>query len=143
VTNVLNGTVAASPNVVQGGTVVRLVLSVSPDANPELLMSTVIGSGFSERTDPGALVIGPTGVALDADHDFLYIADSLNNRIAAIPNPLSRKAGAGIGSTVSQNGSLNDPLGLVRAPNGDLVAANGNDGNLVEVTPGGLRSPRS
>ena len=91
VTNVLNGTVAASPNVVHGGTVVRLVLSVSSDAPPQLLLSTVIGSGFSERTDPSALVIGPTGVALDSNSDFLYVADSLNNRIAVIRNPLSRR----------------------------------------------------
>ena len=139
VTNVLNGTVAASPNVVQAGTVVRLLLRVSPDSEPQLLLSTVIGSGFSERTDPSALVIGPTGVALDSDNDFLYVADSLNNRIAAIPNPLGRKTSAGIGSTVSQGGNLNDPLGMVRAPNGNLVAANGNDGNLVEVTPGGAQ----
>lgn len=137
VTNVMNGTVAASPNVVQQGTVVRLVLGLSTNENPKLLLSTVIGSGFSERTDPSALVIGPTGVALDSDHDVLYVADSLNNRIAAISNPLSRNTTAGIGSTVSQGGSLNDPLGMVRAPNGDLVAANGDDGNLVEVTPGG------
>lgn len=27
----------------------------------------------------------------------------------------------------------------VLAPNGDLIAANGNDGNLVEVTPGGAQ----
>jgi len=93
----------------------------------------MIGSGFSERTDPNALVIGPTGVALDSDSDFLYVADSLNNRIASIPNPLSRKTSAETGSTVSQGGNLNDPLGMVRAPNGNLVAANGNDGNLVEV----------
>lgn len=137
VTNVLNGTVAAGGSVVNQGTVVRLVFRVSTERKPRLLLSTVIGSGFPERTDPAALVIGPTGLALDGDHDVLYVNDSLTNRIAAISNPLSRKTSGGVGSTVSEGGALNDPLGLTRAPNGDVIAANGNDGNLVEVTPGG------
>ena len=137
VTNVLNGTVAGGGSVVNQGTVLRLVLSVSEDDKPRVLLSTEIGSGFSQRTDPAALVIGPTGLALDHDGDVLYVADSLNNRIAAISSPLFRKTSAGAGRTVFQGGALNDPLGLTRAPNGDLIAANGDDGNLVEVTPGG------
>ncbi len=137
VTNVLNGTVARSPKVVRGGTVVRLGLQVSASAMPVLLSSTVIGSQFPERTDPGALVIGPTGVAFDAGHNVLYVNDSLSNRLAAIPNALFRQHSGGPGITVSIRGSLNDPLGLTLAPNGNLIAANGNDGNLVEITPSG------
>ena len=34
---------------------------------PQLLDSTIIASGLPERTDPAALVIGPTGVAFDDD----------------------------------------------------------------------------
>jgi SMP-30/Gluconolactonase/LRE-like region len=137
VTNVLNGTVARSPKVVHQGTVVRLMLQVSTTAMPRLASSTIIGSEFPERTDPGSLVIGPTGVAFAADRNVLYVADSLNSRIAAIPDALSRRGTAGRGITVSIHGSLNDPLGLTLAPNGDLIAANGNDGNLVEITPFG------
>jgi len=135
VTNVLNGTVAANGSVVNDGTVVRLLLSVSDDGPPQLLDSTVIASGFPERTDPAALVIGPTGVAFDSETGTLYVADSLNNRIAAIPDALFRILPAGTGSTVSQGGALNDPLGLALAPNHNLVTANGNDGNLVEINP--------
>jgi hypothetical protein len=137
VTNVLNGTVAAKGTVVHRGTVLRLILSASTDQKPRLLASTIIGSGFAERTDPAALVIGPTGVVLDGDADVLYVNDSLNNRIAAISNPLSRKTSAGAGITLTHGGSLNDPLGLARTPSGHLIAANGDDGNLVEVTPFG------
>jgi hypothetical protein len=137
VTNVLNGTVAASPNVVNGGTVVRLKLAVSSQEKPELESSVVIGSQFPERTDPGALVIGPTGVVFNPQNGVLFIADSVGNRIAMIGDALARKNSAGSGSTVTINGSLNDPLGLTRAPNGDLIAANGNDGNLVEISPDG------
>jgi DNA-binding beta-propeller fold protein YncE len=135
VTNVLNGTVAANGNVVHRGTVVRLLL-VTPDGiTPQLLDSTIIGSGFPERTDPNALVIGPTGVAFDDDTETLYVADSLNNRIAAIPEALFRTNTAGIGRTVSQGEALNDPLGLALTPDHHLVAANGDDGNIVEINP--------
>jgi hypothetical protein len=137
VTNVLNGTVAASPHTVHKGTVVRLVLSVSASVMPAVSSSTIIASQFPERTDPGALVIGPTGVAFAADRNILYVNDSLGNRIVAIPDALTRRATVGPGFTLSNRGSLNDPLGLTLAPNGDLIAANGGDGNLVEVTPSG------
>jgi len=38
---------------------------------------------------------------------------------------------------VTANGSLNDPLGLTIAPNGDILTMNGGDGNIVETTPAG------
>ena len=137
VTNVLNGTVAAGGNVVQKGTVVRLALDITSGSAPSLRSITVIGSGFSERTDPAALVIGPTGLGLDADADTLYVADSLNNRVAAIRHPVFRDTSAGVGKTVSQGGTLNDPLGLTMATNGNILTVNGNDGFLVETTPRG------
>jgi DNA-binding beta-propeller fold protein YncE len=109
---------------------------------PVVLLKTVIATGLPTRTDPAALVIGPTGLALDASAENLYVNDSLSNRIAAIADPVFRLTSAGTGRTISQNGFLNDPLGLTLAPNGDLIAANGNDGNLVEVTPGGAQSAK-
>src|SRR4029077_2986003 len=59
VTNVLNGTVAANGRVVNQGTIVRGNLRVSETKAPFLEALTVVGAGFSERTDPAALVIGP------------------------------------------------------------------------------------
>lgn len=137
VTNVLNGTVASSPNVVNHATVLRLLLDVSPMDKPKLLATTVVGSGFSERTDPAALVIGPTGVAFDPVSDTLYVADSLNNRIAAIHQALVRSSSAGTGTTVSSGGALNDPLGMTLTNHGNIITANGNDGFAVETTPAG------
>lgn len=136
VTNVLNGTVAANGGVVNGGTVVRIRLDISGHEAPEVVSERTIGSGFPERTDPTALVIGPTGVGLGGDGT-LYVADSVDNRIAAIHNALSRDSSAGTGNTVFAGGDLNDPLGLTIAPNGDVLTVNGNDGNLVETTPSG------
>lgn len=139
VTNVLNGTVAAKGAVVKGGTVVRVDLTLSPSAPPFVEAETVIGSGFSERTDPAALVIGPTGVALSKDGFSLYVADSLNNRIAAIPLPLTRTSSAHTGKTITKGGGLNDPLGMTIAPNGDILTVNGDDGFLIQTTQDGFQ----
>ena len=138
VTNVLNGTVAASPNVVNQGTILRIELTVPKDGDgkPNRESTTVIGSGFSERTDPSALVVGPTGVGLGSDGT-LYVADSVNNRISAIPDAVNRDSTAFTGNDVTANGGVNDPLGLAMAPNGDILTVNGGDGNIVETTPDG------
>jgi hypothetical protein len=139
VTNVLNGTVAGGGQVVNEGTVLRIVLSITGSTSPTVKSLTVIGSEFAERTDPAALVIGPTGVALGKNNKVLYVADSLNNRIAAIRNPLTRQSSDNTGSTLSIGGSLNDPLGLTLAVNGDILATNGNDGNMVITRPNGIQ----
>jgi hypothetical protein len=135
VTNVLNGTVAASPNVINGGTVVRIGLSVPATGPPAVTSETVIGTGLPERTDPAALVVGPTGLGLSSDGT-LYIADSLANRIAKIPGALGVP---GPITTVTSGGAVNDPLGLAIAPGGDILTTNGGDGNLVETAPDGTQ----
>ena len=139
VTNVLNGTVAGGGSVVNQGTVVRVDLTLSKSAPPFVEAMTVIGSGFAERTDPAALVIGPTGVGLSRDGFSLYVADSLNNRITEIPYPIQRQTTARTGITITKGGSLNDPLGLTVAPNGDILTVNGADGYMVQSTPDGLQ----
>jgi hypothetical protein len=139
-TNVLNGTVAAGGDVVHRGTVVRLVLDLSGHF-PRVVSNTVIGSGFSERTDVNALVIGPTGLGLTPGGT-LYIADTANSTIRAIPNALDRHSSAGTGALVSAadptKSRLNGPLGLTVAPNGDILTVNGGDGLIVETTPSGI-----
>lgn len=153
VTNVLNGTIKAGGNVVNQGTVLRIDLGISAGMMPWVESMTVVGSGFPERTDPAALVIGPTGVAVsrasendrdgDDDHGgerdgrILYVADSLNNRIAVIPHALTRTTSAGTGFTLSVGGSLNDPLGLIVAPDQNILVVNGDDGFITEITPHG------
>jgi hypothetical protein len=138
VTNVLNGTVAGGGNIVNGGTVQRLLLVIPNGGLPRLVASTTIGSGFAEETNPSALVVGPTGVDL-GPNGTLYVADTLHNRIAAIRDAVFRLNSAGTGTTVSKGGALNNELGLAIAPNGDILTVNGGNGNIVEVTPGGAQ----
>jgi NHL repeat len=139
VTNVLNGTVAAAGNEVDRGTVLRLSVFEPTGRPPLLIGTTAIATGFPEELNSSALVLGPTGVAL-GPNGTLYVADTVHSRLAAVPFATSRFLPAsGGGLTVSQNGSLNSPLGLAVVPGGDLVAVNGNDGNAVEVTPLGAQ----
>lgn len=137
VTNVLNGTVAARGMTVNKGTVLRIELRIRHGDQPSVASIRTIATGFAEHTDPDALVVGPTGVGLGRA-GVLYVADSNGNRIAAIPHAMTRRSVIGGGGmTVSSMGSLNDPLGLAIAPNGDVVTMNGGDGKVVETSPSG------
>ena len=91
-------------------------------------------------------MIGPTGLAFDAKRNILYVASTGDNEIFAISNAKNRTSDAGMGSLVYQDDAhLRGPLGLVLAPNGDLITANGDAVNpdptqtseLVEFTPNG------
>jgi len=105
-----------------------------------------VGSGFSHRTDPAALVLGPAGLALDPQLDILYVAAEGDNTIRAIADAEHRTTSAGTGTLIYQdNVHLHGPLGLVLAPNGHLITANADSTNvdpnqpseLVEFTVGG------
>ncbi len=138
VTNVLNGTVAAKGKTVFGGTVLRILLIIPRFGLPFILRTDTIGSRFAEHLDPAALVIGPTGVGLNRNGT-LYVADTVANRIAAIPDAVFRVTSAGRGFTVTRGRHLNGPLGLVVAPGGHILTVNSGDGNLVETTPFGFQ----
>jgi hypothetical protein len=126
--------------------VTRINLTIPDGGVPVVQSLTRIGSGYLTRTDPAALVIGPTGLAYDAKHNTLYVASTGDNEIFAIPKAGSRTSDGGTGSVVYQDDAhLRGPLGLVLAPNGDLITANGDAVNpdptqtseLVEFTPKG------
>ncbi len=137
VTNVLNGTVASGETPTDGGTVVRIRVQPRFGRGLRVLSEEVIAEGFPERTDPAALVVGPTGVGL-GEEGTLYVADTQDSRIAAVPGALYRQTPQGEGGiTVATGGYLNSPLGLTITPNDDILTANGGDGNLVETTPVG------
>lgn len=135
VSNVLNGTVA------------RIDINIGAGGATLLPSSHVIASGYAHRTDPAALVIGPTGLAYDAAHDVLYVASTNDNKVFAISGAAALAHDNGPGTVIYQDSNhLRGPLALALAPNGDLVTANGDAINpdpnqsseIVEFTPQGV-----
>ncbi len=132
-------------NVLSGG-VTRIDLGLPVGAPPIVRGMTQIASGYVARTDPAALVVGPTGLAYNAQRGTLYVASTGDNAIYAIGNAAFTRNNAGKGQLIySDDAHLRGPLGLVLAPNGDLITANGDAVNpdpnqaseLVEFTPSG------
>lgn len=134
---------------VLSGTITRLDLKIDQGHKLPAVQSEIqIASGYTFRTDPAALVVGPTGVAYDARRDVLYVASTGDNTIFGIDNAGSTKKDNGTGRVVYQdNTHLHGPLALALAPNGDLITSNGDAVNpgdpattqnfLVEFTPSG------
>jgi hypothetical protein len=137
VSMVLNGGPKRGLHTIKNSTVVRIQLSSGPGQPPKVMGETVIANAIPWRDDPAALAIGPTGVAL-APNGTLYLADTLDNRIAAIPQAMTRTTPAvDGGTTISEGRHLKQPLGLALAPNGDILTTNAADGNIVETSPAG------
>ena len=78
--------------------------------------------------------------------DILYVAAAADNKIFGVTNASTRSSNNGAGFVVfSDQQHLHGPLGLVLAPNGDLITANGDAQNpggtqndLLEFTPQGF-----
>ena len=143
VTNVLNGIVppaagSTTNSTANEGTVLRILITSDPFRLPRRLETTQIGSGFAETTDPAALIIGPTGVG-PGQAGTRYVADTVNNRIAAISDAASRSSDDGTGQTVTKKKNQMGPLGLAIAPNGDILTVNSGNGDIVETTPKGMQ----
>lgn len=129
------------------GTVTRLDLSIDADGGRLSIISmTQIASGYAHRCDPAALVVGPTGLALDKERDILYVASTGDNAIYSIQHASVTATDHGTGRVVIQDPvHLHGPLGLVRAPNGDLITSQGDAVNpdpkqpseVVEYTAAG------
>jgi hypothetical protein len=133
VANVLSGTISRFDVGIAGG-------------KPFIIDAVQIGSGFGHRGDPAALEVGPAGLAFNANTQTLYIASSLDNAIYAIGHAGNRFTNGGKGTLIFQDPvHLHGPLGLVLAPNGDLITANydalnvdpNQPSELVEFTPTG------
>jgi hypothetical protein len=126
------------------GTVTRLNLSVTA-TQVTVVSKTRIGSGYAHQPNAAAVVVGPTGLAYDPDRDTLYVASTADNEIFAIGDAGDRNNSAGTGFMVFEDQNhLHGPLGLVLAPNGNLITANGDAVNpggtpneLLEFTPQG------
>jgi hypothetical protein len=129
---------------VLNGTVVRLEVTVS-SAGVSLASKTRIAMGYKHVPNTGALVLGPTGLAFDRATDVLFVASTADNAVYAVSDAAHRSDAVWRGRVVFAESSLRGPLALRFAPNGHLLAANGDAVNadalqpseIVEFTRGG------
>jgi hypothetical protein len=138
VSNALGGNTKTDKGVPVTGdcTIVRVGLMLSSAAPPQLLGTTVIGQGYPWKANAAAFVLAPTGLALSKST--LFVDNSLHNTVSAIPNAATRTSAVTEKSAVtSMGGSLNAPLGMVAAPNGDVLVVNGNNGVATELNAKG------
>ena len=137
VSNALNGGAAKGIHTIDNSTVLRIELESGENQKPKVLGETVIAEGIPWVDSAEALVLGPTGLAL-ASNGTLYVASTEDSKILAISEALTRTTPAAKGGTVlTEGGHLKEPLGMVLAPNGNIITSNGGDGNMVETTPAG------
>jgi uncharacterized protein (TIGR03118 family) len=126
VANVLDGTVTRIDLKLKHGKLVPVSI-------------TQIASGYKHEPNSAALVLGPTGLAYDARTDTLYVASTDDNAIFAIKHAGRATDEDGTGAVVFNDPNhLRGPLGLVLAPNGDLITANGDAVNGDSTQPSEL-----
>jgi hypothetical protein len=118
-------------------TIVRLDLTLHPSAPPTLVRTTTIGRDFPWRANFATFVLAPVGLALSRSGT-LFVDNTLTSSISAIPDALTRATPVSQSATTITHGAgLRQPLGMVLAPNGDVVTVNGANGNAVETSPSG------
>jgi hypothetical protein len=137
VSNALNGGAVLGKKTIDNSTVLRIELESGEGQMPKVRSETVIANGIPWIDSAEALVLGPTGLAL-ASNGTLYVASTEDSKILAISEAMTRTTPVAKGGTVlTEGGHLKEPLGMVLAPNGNIVTSNGGDGNMVETTPAG------
>lgn len=109
---------------VLSGTVSRLDLAVSA-STVTVLHKSLIATGYKHEPNAAALVVGPTGLALDEKRDILYVASTDDNAIFAVPHASRATSPVIKGAPIFADPHLRGPLGLAFAPNGHLLTANG------------------
>jgi len=146
ITDFSNGLAVMFVSNVLDGSVVRFDLSYSPTGRLQVFNQVKVASGYNHRTDPAALVLGPSGVYFDAPNDVLYVANSADNTIYALVGALTQETSNGTGTAIySDNAHLHGPIDLAMLPDGNLIAANSDGSNadpnqpseLVEFTTSG------
>lgn len=122
VSSVLNGTVSRFDVAVTGTGVV-------------VLKKTQVAGGYTHVPNAAAVVLGPTGLAFDAESDTLYVASTADNAIYAVSHASRISNAGGRGKLVFADAHLRGPLALRLAPNGHLLTANGDAVNGDPLHP--------
>jgi hypothetical protein len=120
------------------GTVTRIDATFSSTGTISTTM-TQIASGYVVRADPTAFEIGPTGLAFNPTTHILYVASTGDNQVYAIPNADTVGTQNGTGSVVYKDKAhLHGPLDVAFAPDGNLIASQGDAVNPSKRQPSEL-----
>ncbi len=114
------------------GFVTRLKLSVTP-TSVTVTGGSIIAVGY---TVIPSVFAGPNGLVYDAQSGILYVASAGDNAIYAVENALTATTRVNKGTLVFQSTTaLHGPLGMVQAPDGNLVVAQGDMVNINAASP--------
>jgi hypothetical protein len=106
------------------GSVTRLDVSLSA-SGITVLNAIMIASGYTSAPDTAGTVVGPAGLAYDREDDTLYVAAEGDNAIYKLKGAGTTTTNLGKGQVLFDDQTvLHGPLGLIFAPNGDLIMAN-------------------
>jgi DNA-binding beta-propeller fold protein YncE len=130
------------------GSITRLDVLVSA-SGITVLDAITIARGYTSAPDMAGTVVGPAGLAYDCDDDVLYVAAEGDNAIYKLKGAgTTTKTLIGKGEVVFDDQTvLHGPLGLIFAPNGNLIIANADPAHfpptatdpseIIEITRGG------
>jgi len=129
------------------GSITRLDVLMSP-SGITVLNKITIASGYTSAPDAAGTVVGPAGLAYDRYNDILYVAAEGDNAIYKLKGAGRATSDLGKGQVIYDDQTvLHGPLGLIFAPNGDLIAANADPthfppsatdpSEIIEITPHG------
>jgi len=124
---------------VLSGTVWRFNLAIRPSNTTPIKVTGAVqvGSGFLHGASQAGFVAGPGGLAYNAGT--LYVASQFDNSIYAIHNAGHTSRDQGRGKLlVSDPTNLHAPIGLILAPNGNLIVANSDAFNVDTAQPSEL-----
>jgi len=129
------------------GSITRLDVLMSP-SGITVLNKITIASGYTSASDAAGTVVGPAGLAYDRYNDILYVAAEGDNAIYKLKGAGRATSDLGKGQVIYDDQTvLHGPLGLIFAPNGDLITANADPAHfppgtadpseIIEITPHG------
>jgi hypothetical protein len=129
------------------GSITRLDVLLSP-SGITVLKAITIASGYTSAPDAAGTVVGPAGLAYDRYNDTLYVAAEGDDAIYKLKGAGRATHDLGKGEVIYADQTvLHGPLGLIFAPNGDLITANADPthflpsatdpSEIIEITPRG------
>ena len=129
------------------GSITRLDVLLSP-SGITVQKAITIATGYTSAADAAGTVVGPAGLAYDRHNDILYVAAEGDNAIYKLQGAGHATKDLGKGQVVYADQTvLHGPLGLIFAPNGDLITANADPthfspsatdpSEIIEITPRG------